>query len=322
MLWIILAAIGGCVVGGGVTYLVCRKLPQIKVREIDKELLAQEELIKESIASKMAAEEQRNKVAEEKYQTLLRNIQDVENLAAERGRLAEQLAEEQLDSSLTAAGQKYQEQISEYEKEYLAAIKECAERFHAELTNYQAQIAAKQDELSHLEQNVVSAVEAAKRAELERTAKDFYRMQLEPVDIEEIAKIRTIEPFLRNKEALNKVIWKVYYEKPCNDLIGRVIGSQIKCGIYKITNMIDGKCYIGQAVDLASRWKQHIKRGIGAEAPTRNKLYPAMLSIGAENFMFEILQECPRNELNEREKYWISYFQSKEYGYNVTAGGA
>jgi predicted GIY-YIG superfamily endonuclease len=59
-------------------------------------------------------------------------------------------------------------------------------------------------------------------------------------------------------------------------MIGRVLGTGVKTGIYKITCLENGKCYVGQAVDAASRWKQHIKRGLGAEAPTRNKLYPAM----------------------------------------------
>ena len=51
--------------------------------------------------------------------------------------------------------------------------------------------------------------------------------------------------FLRDKEALNKVIWKVYYEKPYTDMIGRVIGQGIKTGIYKITNMENQMCYVG-----------------------------------------------------------------------------
>ena len=87
--------------------------------------------------------------------------------------------------------------------------------------------------------------------------------------------------------------------------------------IYKITNIENQKCYVGQAADLASRWRQHIKRGIGAEAPTRNKLYPAMLSIGVENFTFEVVEECSRAQLNEREDYWQEYFHAIDYGYSI-----
>jgi hypothetical protein len=46
---------------------------------------------------------------------------------------------------------------------------------------------------------------------------------------------------------------------------------------------------------LIERWRQHIKRGIGAETPTRNKLYPAMLAIGVENFTFEVIEECSKD---------------------------
>jgi hypothetical protein len=56
------------------------------------------------------------------------------------------------------------------------------------------------------------------------------------LDIEEIKKLKSLIPYLRDSEPLNKVIWKVYYEKPYTDLIGRVVGSKVKSGIYKITN--------------------------------------------------------------------------------------
>ena len=64
-----------------------------------------------------------------------------------------------------------------------------------------------------------------------------------------------------------------------------------------------------------NRWKQHIKRGLGAEAPTRNKLYPAMKSIGVENFTFEIIEECSRGELDEREDFWQEYFH--DFGFSI-----
>jgi hypothetical protein len=67
--------------------------------------------------------------------------------------------------------------------------------------------------------------------------------------------LREVLPLLRDKEALNKVIWKVYYEKPYTDMIGRILGQTIKTGIYKITNMENQMCYVGQAVNVAERWR-------------------------------------------------------------------
>ena len=83
------------------------------------------------------------------------------------------------------------------------------------------------------------------------------------------------------------------------------------------TNIENNMCYIGQSVNVADRFKQHIKRGLGAETPTRNKLYPAMLSIGVENFTFEIIEECDRSLLDSREDYWQDFYHAKDYGYSI-----
>ena len=164
---------------------------------------------------------------------------------------------------------------------------------------------------------VECAVLENKRTEEKKEKENFYRLQLAVEDLEEISKLREVSKYLRDKEPLNKVIWKVYYENPYTDLIGRVLGKQVHTGIYKITNLTNGMCYIGQAVNVADRWKQHIKRGMGAEAPTRNKLYPAMLAIGVENFSFELIEDCTKEELNEKEQYWQDFFKAKEFGYSI-----
>ena len=164
---------------------------------------------------------------------------------------------------------------------------------------------------------VECAVLENKRTEEKKEKENFYRLQLAVEDLEEISKLREVSKFLRDKEPLNKVIWKVYYENPYTDLVGRVLGKQVHTGIYKITNLTNGMCYVGQAVNIADRWKQHIKRGMGAEAPTRNKLYPAMLAIGVENFSFELIEDCTKEELNEKEQYWQDFFKAKEFGYSI-----
>lgn len=186
-----------------------------------------------------------------------------------------------------------------------------------ELFSINNEIRQAESQLSDLMSKVTAAIEAAKRQEEMETAQDFYRLNLPEIDIEEITKLRQVTALLRDSEPLNKVIWKVYYEKPYTDLIGRVVGTGVHTGIYKITNLENQKCYVGQAANIADRWKQHIKRGIGAEAPTRNKLYPAMLQHGVENFTFEIVEECSRAMLNEREDYWQDYFGAKEFGYSI-----
>lgn len=230
---------------------------------------------------------------------------------------ANELASEKLAQSAEQMAQKYQQAEDNYQQEYLKAIEESTKEY----TNL---IIQKQEELNKISQELVEAkakqnaiVEANKRAEEVKQKEQFYKLNLSEIDIEEIKKLRSIIPYLRSAEPINKVIWKVYYEKSYTDLIGRVIGQGIHTGIYKITNIENQKCYIGQAVNIADRWKQHIKRGVGAEAPTRNKLYPAMYELGPEQFTFEILEECDKSLLDSREDYWQEFYQAKEFGYSI-----
>ena len=204
------------------------------------------------------------------------------------------------------AAQEHQENVEAFQRQYEETVAHFMEQYRQMADNVSAMRAIND-----------AAVLAAKRAEEMKTAKDFYRIQLNDIDVEEIKALRSIEHLLRDKEPLNKVIWKCYYEKPTTDLIGRVIGGGIHTGIYKITEIETGKCYVGQAANLADRWKQHIKRGVGADAPTRNKLYPAMIAAGPENFTFEVIEECTRALLDEREDYWQDYFKAKEFGYSI-----
>lgn len=92
--------------------------------------------------------------------------------------------------------------------------------------------------------------------------------------------------------------------------------------IYKIQNKINNKIYIGQTVANPNRrWMQH-KNNIKRDYLQHLALYKAMNKYGIENFLFEVLEEVPNENLDEREKYWIKYFNSYgKNGYNMTLGG-
>lgn len=85
-------------------------------------------------------------------------------------------------------------------------------------------------------------------------------------------------------------------------------------GIYKITNIINNKCYIGQSSNIKRRKNEHMN--INHE--TNKSLKLAYLKYGLENFKFEILEECKLEELNDKEKYWIKLLKPQ---YNRTNGG-
>lgn len=93
-------------------------------------------------------------------------------------------------------------------------------------------------------------------------------------------------------------------------------------GIYKITNLINHKVYIGQSVNIEQRWKNHKTRAYYEDCEEYNRpLYRAMRKYGIRNFNFEMIEECAPQFLNEREQYWIKYYNSFEDGYNLTVGG-
>lgn len=93
-------------------------------------------------------------------------------------------------------------------------------------------------------------------------------------------------------------------------------------GIYKITNLVNQKIYVGQSNFIERRWAQH-KSPYEQQRFSDKPLYKAFKKYGIENFTFEILEECPIELLNQREKYWISKLHTlcHESGYNVTSGG-
>lgn len=84
-------------------------------------------------------------------------------------------------------------------------------------------------------------------------------------------------------------------------------------GIYKITDQINGKIYIGQSNDIERRWSEHRKKS----KTGTTQLYQAMQEHGLENFKFEIIEECLLEELNNKEQYYINYFNSAYEGYNM-----
>lgn len=147
---------------------------------------------------------------------------------------------------------------------------------------------------------------------------DFYRIQLDPNDKDDVEILRSVAPRLRHPEAINKVIWSAYYQKPLAELRKRVAieGS----GIYKITRLKTGEIYIGQAVNISDRWSNHCKSALGVGTLASSQLHRVMREDGPEQFTWEVLEETPKEKLKERESYYIDFYDSKTYGLNTIRG--
>ena len=94
-------------------------------------------------------------------------------------------------------------------------------------------------------------------------------------------------------------------------------------GIYKITNKINGKCYIGQSDNITARWQKHRKTPFNPNSRCYNyPLYRAIRKYGLENFTFEVVEECSIDELEEKEIAYIAQYNAYgDFGYNQNEGG-
>lgn len=315
-MFIALSIILGLSIGALSVYFVMR--PKIKAaQQLDQEIMQKNIEMNErweNVSNEVSALEMtRNQ--------LNMAIEDLVNTQQKSANAVYEACMNEMQEKLTVAAEQasrnYKYSEKQAQEEYLKILEDSVLEYKEAFRERANKLLEMETKLADMKAITDAAVEANRRAQEMENQQDFYRLILTEIDLLEIERLREVAPFLRDSEPLNKVIWKVYYEKPYTDLVGRVVGKNIKTGIYKITNLKNGMCYVGQAVNIADRWRQHIKRGIGAEAPTRNKLYPVMLSTGVENFSFEIIEECDRGLLNEREDYWQDYFQAKEFGYSI-----
>ena len=328
MIWPIVVAI---VISASITLVICRIIPQQKVREINAAIIQKEERINQEIekleVQKRQCAEQVNNLNNQKTLAVeeLNKVNEIsDNLRSQAQKNADTYYQDllgklkyKLQKDEEQIQKRYEDFMSEYQTEYSEMLTDYVEAFKRKDETLSAENESLKSSLLEARAKAEAIVAANKRAELERSQKDFYRIVLSDEDIEEIKRLRQVLPYLRDKEPLNKVIYKVYYEKPLLAMIGRVLGVEKRCGIYKITNLADGKCYIGQSVSVSQRWIQHCKRGTGAETPTNNKLYPILYATGIENFMFELVEECAQEQLNEREKYYQEVFHAQDFGYSI-----
>ena len=99
------------------------------------------------------------------------------------------------------------------------------------------------------------------------------------------------------------------------------LGDRMKGFIYKITNKINGKSYIGKTTfSIQKRFQEHLNDSL-KERNEKRPLYDAIRKYGKENFFISLVEECDINNLSSREIYWINYYDTFSNGYNATIGG-
>ena len=162
--------------------------------------------------------------------------------------------------------------------------------------------------------------EEIRRAREVEEQQDFYKIQLDPNDVDDVKILRDIAPRLRHPDAINKVIWTGYYQKPLAELRKRLLPNGDVSGVYKITRLKTNEIYIGQTTSVDKRWQEHVKSALGVGTLASSQLHRAMAADGCENFTFELLEAVPKDKLRERESYYIDFYDSKTYGLNSVTG--
>ena len=157
--------------------------------------------------------------------------------------------------------------------------------------------------------------------EKDKQAKLFYTIQLPDEykdDIEFL--LTTVAAKVQHPDIISKLVWAEYVKPNLDDTFKRI---EIKAepGIYKITNIDTGKCYIGKSTNVKTRIADHFKSSIGIRSIADQAVHHAILKEGFWNWAIEVITYCDKEKLSELEKYYIDFFKAQEHGYNKTGGG-
>lgn len=178
-----------------------------------------------------------------------------------------------------------------------------------------------ESQVEDIASQLVSLTEAERSLLLEEEALRSRMIQLpeeERNDIELL--MNEILPRIKRPDLVRKLVWTEYVQRPTTLLLNTIL-PQDCAGIYKITYLPDKKCYVGRSTSVRKRLTEHIKSSLGVGTIADQQVHHAMRKEGLHNFMFELIEECDKDALASREKFYIEKFQANKWGYNGNVGG-
>ena len=199
---------------------------------------------------------------------------DIEDLIAKGREKVDELIKEQDELSrnllfesgkLDAQKQQNKERLAQLEIEQEEKKKEMLDKMRAEYATDAGKIVEELNQvkrsLTEERAKIKAANTARKLSEKEHADRDYHRVCVPIANLNDIEKLKNLALELKNPDVLYKLIWKEYYQTLTGEMIDRVVGSDRVLGVYKITYIPDGRCYIGRSVDIAERFRQHIRCG-------------------------------------------------------------
>ena len=231
------------------------------------------------------------------------------------------LKEEDLDKLVQSH---YEQEQAEYERTMRAAINLLREDMTAQLTEEIEKGNATLDSLKEVieeyqaKQNAINEQILRQRALDEQ--QDFYRICITSDDCEDIEILRGIRNKLHRTAFLDKIIYDTFVSKYVKEMAKRVLQGKDPSGIYKVTNIKTNEIYIGKSTNVATRWVNHTKSAYGLEGVADSQFQRALKQYGVQNFTWELVEAVPKDQLTTREKFYISFYNTTEFGYNQRVG--
>ena len=183
-----------------------------------------------------------------------------------------------------------------------------------QIEQYNKSIAEAKDRFESIERTL-------RQYDAEQQAKLFYTIQLPEEYHEDIEfLLTTVAAKIQHPDIISKLVWQEYVKPNLDDTFKRI---EIKSepGIYKLTSLQNGKCYIGKSTDVKKRIADHFKSTVGIKSIADQAVHHAILKEGFWNWQIEVITYCDKEKLSELEKYYIEFFKGQEFGYNKTGGG-
>ena len=186
------------------------------------------------------------------------------------------------------------------------------------LNNYVAQTNEKVIEWETQYNNLLQPL---KRLQQQKMQHLFYTIQIpEQYQKDMQYLLTTVAPHVNHPDIISKLIWQQYVKPYLDDTFKR-IGIKDQPGIYKITYIQNNKCYVGKSTNVKKRIADHFKSVIGIQSIADQAVHHQIKNTGLWNWMIEVIGYFPKEELSEKQKFYIKQFQAVQYGFNKNSGG-
>ena len=218
---------------------------------------------------------------------------------------------------LAAKRELYRRECDDMEKEIWAEWEEMYDRHTINCQNLEKQEIEIKFAVQNKQTDYENLIAPFRLLQQEEQEKYYWCIQIPELDREDIHYLlTTVSPQVRNKDIIPKLVWSEYLQKLTQELMKRA-KIEDKPGIYKITNIKTNKCYVGKSTKVKQRLIDHIKGSVGISTIADQAIHSAMLNEGLWNWTFECICYCDKDQLSEKEKYYIDFFKAKDWGYNV-----